>query len=234
MDLRHARKGHADLVHLLLRRAGLHRAGRSATTPTALPTGTETIIPSAQGALAGTYEHRRHLRPRHGDAVVLLRHRRRRPARRDRQHRLRHRRRPELSLGSSRGPTSASLSYTELGQPQEYTSAPPPSRSDLTDSYDQQTQRLTELAGRRPASARSTVDDTAYTYDNAGNVTVRGRHPVRRPRPGAVLPVRLPRPAVPGLVAGQRRLRRHAVRSRPRAAPRPLLGRLLLQRRRTT
>ncbi len=59
----------------------------------------------------------------------------------------------------------------------------------------------------------------------------RSRHPRRRPRSGAVLHLRLPRPAGPGLVPGHRRLHGRPVPAGRSRRGRPLLGRLHLQHR---
>ena len=67
-----------------------------ATTRTELPSGDQTTIPSAQGALAGTYSPYVYLRA-HRRADLLHRLRRRRPARRDGHYRLRRHRRAELA-----------------------------------------------------------------------------------------------------------------------------------------
>lgn len=64
----------------------------------------------------------------------------------------------------------SNLSYTELGQPQEYAFGTTSTPAWLVDSYDQQTGRLTEAATVTGTSA-VTVDDQHYSYDNAGLVT---------------------------------------------------------------
>ena len=75
-----------------------------------------------------------------------------------------------LSVGSSLWTYVASLSYTELGQPQEYAFGTTTSPAWLLNTYAQQTGRLTNAlvqAGVSPV----TLDSTAYAYDNAGNIT---------------------------------------------------------------
>jgi YD repeat-containing protein len=75
-----------------------------------------------------------------------------------------------VSLGSTIGDYVAALSYTELGQPEEYTMGTSNEPVWVTDSYDQQTGRLTgqdTVAG----SSGATVDDIAYSYDDVGDVT---------------------------------------------------------------
>ncbi|MGH3403727.1 MAG: RHS repeat-associated core domain-containing protein [Streptosporangiaceae bacterium] len=75
-----------------------------------------------------------------------------------------------VSVGSSLWTYVAALSYTELGQPHEYAFGTSTEPVSLTNTYDQQTGRLTAAlvqAGVSPV----TLDSTAYTYDNAGNIT---------------------------------------------------------------
>lgn len=74
-----------------------------------------------------------------------------------------------VSIGSSLWTYVAALSYTELGQPQEYAFGTTTSPAWLLNTYDQQTGRLTNSlvqAGVSPV----TLDSTAYTYDHAGNI----------------------------------------------------------------
>jgi RHS repeat-associated protein len=137
----------------------------------ALPTGAETIIPSALGALGGTYETGDTYNP---DTAALSSYYDAAagglPAETvdigyDTAD-------DPVSLGST-GSTQwsyvTSLSYTEYGQPLEYELGPTGSQVDVTDSYDQQTQRLTGSQVVTVANG-ATVDDTTYTYDNVGNV----------------------------------------------------------------
>jgi RHS repeat-associated protein len=131
--------------------------------------GTETIIPSAQGKLAGTYVQEFKTFNAFDDL-------------------------PESYEDSAAGglpqeivtegydnagdPTSLAgtwsyvdtLSYTELGQPAEYQMGPSAEPAWVVDSYDEQTGALTgqlAQAGATPV----TVDDQHYTYDNTGQVT---------------------------------------------------------------
>jgi hypothetical protein len=63
-----------------------------------------------------------------------------------------------------------SLSYTDLGQPQEYAYGPDAAPAWTVDSYDEQTGALTRQlteAGTAPVA----VDDQNYGYDNTGQVT---------------------------------------------------------------
>jgi len=132
------------------------------------PKGGYTVIPSAQGNLAGTYltEYTSYtpagqLAAYEDSAAGGL------PA-------------ETVSYGydAAGQPTSAtgiwayaySLSYTELGQPLEYKMGSGSEPAYVLDSYDPQTQLPSEQqteTGITPV----TVDDTHYAYDNAGNVT---------------------------------------------------------------
>jgi YD repeat-containing protein len=67
----------------------------------------------------------------------------------------------------------ASLSYTELGQPYEYTLGTSAEPAWLTNSYDPQTGQLTSAA-TLTSTAKTPVSDVSYTYDNSGNVTAEG------------------------------------------------------------
>jgi RHS repeat-associated protein len=76
-----------------------------------------------------------------------------------------------VSVSSTIGDYVASLSYTELNQPQEYTLGTTNDPVTVTDAYDQQTQRLISQVTVAGSGTGTTVDDTAYTYDDVGNVT---------------------------------------------------------------
>jgi RHS repeat-associated protein len=136
-----------------------------------LPSGTETIIPSAQGALAGTYATGDTYDPDTmalssyydapagglpGETVDIGYDTAGDP----------------VSLGSSGAfgwSYVASLSYTEYRQPLQYNLGPSGSQVYVTDSYDEQTQRLTG-SQVETGSNGAIVDATGYTYDNVGNV----------------------------------------------------------------
>ena len=75
-----------------------------------------------------------------------------------------------VSVGSSLWTYVAALSYTELGQPQQYAFGTTTEPAWQLNTYDQQTSRLTSSlvqAGVSPV----TLDSTAYSYDHAGNIT---------------------------------------------------------------
>lgn len=129
-----------------------------------LPNETETTIPSAQGALAGNYESSYTYDP---DTMTLAKY-------------------YDTAAGGlpaetvvygydtandpvSMGSYVTTLTHTEYGQPLEYTLGPNSSAVYITDSYDQQTQRLTGSQVVTGAN-NSTVDSTGYKYDNAGDV----------------------------------------------------------------
>jgi RHS repeat-associated protein len=129
-----------------------------------LPTGSETIIPAGQGALTGTYETGDTYDP---DTMALSSY-----------YDAAAGGLPAETVGIgydtagdpvSLGSYVTSLSYTEYSQPLQYTLGPSTSPVYLTDSYDQQTQRLT---GSQVVigSSEQTVDATSYSYDNVGNV----------------------------------------------------------------
>jgi RHS repeat-associated protein len=71
-----------------------------------------------------------------------------------------------------------SLSYTEYGQPQQYTMGSSSEPAHVLDSYDPQTQRLTEQQTETGVTstvngvvvAPTVVDDVNYGYDNVGDV----------------------------------------------------------------
>lgn len=140
MDLRHPGQGQAHLFHRLRRRRVLHQQVTGYNSQE-LPSGTETIVPAAQGALAGTYRTSYNYAPDgqltsyEDSAAGGL---------------------PDETVttgyDTAGEPTSLtgtasyvdSLSYSDLGQPQQYmmgTSAEP---AYITDSYDPQTGHLTE------------------------------------------------------------------------------------------
>lgn len=132
-----------------------------------LPAGQSTIVPSAQGALAGTYTTTYAYAPNGTElsytdpAVGGL------PA-------------ETVSTGfdSAGNPVSltgastyvASLTYTGLGQPLEYTLGASSAPVYITGSYDPQTASLTEQQVQS-GTAATTVDDVHYSYDAAGLVT---------------------------------------------------------------
>jgi RHS repeat-associated protein len=134
-----------------------------------LPTGTETVIPSAAGALAGTYKqgdtysaYGDELASYYDYAAGGL------PAET-----------VDIGYNTSDEPVSAGsslwdyvsgLSYTEFGQPEEYAFGTTTEPAWLTNSYNQSTGQLTNAAvqtGTTPV----TVDDLAYGYDNDGLIT---------------------------------------------------------------
>jgi RHS repeat-associated protein len=74
----------------------------------------------------------------------------------------------------------SSLSYGEYGLPQEYELGPTSAPAYVVDSYDPQTQRLTEQqtsAGVTP----QVIDDQKYTYDNVGDILSENDTPASGP-----------------------------------------------------
>ncbi len=144
-----------------------------------LPTGTETVVPASAGALAGTYKQGDSYNA-YGDlpssysdtAAAGL------PAETV-QYGYDTASDP-VSLGSSLWFYVASLSYTELGQPQQYALGTTNEPVWIKDAYDQETNRLTSSevqAGTTP----QTVDATSYGYDNDGNFTSESDTPANGP-----------------------------------------------------
>jgi RHS repeat-associated protein len=134
-----------------------------------LSKGTETIIPAAQGALAGTYIHENTTYNPYdglledyedtGDGGLPVET-------------------VEYGYNAAGGQASVSgiwdyvdsLSYTDLGQPGKYTYGSSAEPAWTVDSYDEQTGSLTQQetqAGTTPV----TVDDQNYGYDNTGQIT---------------------------------------------------------------
>jgi RHS repeat-associated protein len=84
------------------------------------------------------------------------------------------------SLTSSLWDYVASLSYTELGQPQEYTFGTTTEPAWLLNSYSLETNQLTS-AEVQTGTSPVTVDDTSYSYDNAGLITAEADTPADGP-----------------------------------------------------
>jgi RHS repeat-associated protein len=131
-----------------------------------LPSGTETIIPSAQGTLGGTYAQQDTYAPdgqltSYTDSAVGGL-----PA-------------ETVNIGyNSAGQADSltgassyvdSVSYTNLGQPLQYTMGTAAEPAYITDSYDPQTYRLTEQ-DTQAGTSQASVDDLHYTYDPVGDV----------------------------------------------------------------
>jgi RHS repeat-associated protein len=131
-----------------------------------LPSGTSTVIPSAQGALAGTYTQQDSYAPTGQQTSYTDSAGGGLPAET-----------VTTGLDTAGNPTSltgaatyvTSLSYTNLGQPQEYTMGTPSAPVYLTDSWDSQTGRLTEQ-NTQTGAGQASIDDLHYAYDNVGNV----------------------------------------------------------------
>ena len=176
MDLRHSRQGPAQ--------SSTAYAGGSAYTEAVtgynsqeLPSGTETIIPAAQGALAGTYTQAYTYAP-DGQATsytdsaggglpaetVTIGYN---------------------SAGEEDSLTGASqyvdaLSYTDLGQPLQYTMGASSEPVYVTDSYDPQTGNITRQ-NTQAGTAQTQVDDLNYTYNDIGDITSEADTPAGDP-----------------------------------------------------
>jgi RHS repeat-associated protein len=86
----------------------------------------------------------------------------------------------QTSLTSSLGDYVAGLSYTELGQPQEYAFGTTTEPAWLLNTYSLATGQLTSAEVQTGASP-VTVDDTSYSYDNAGLITAESDTPADGP-----------------------------------------------------
>ena len=132
-----------------------------------LPSGTQTVIPSAQGALAGTYTQQDSYAPdgqltSYTDSAAGGL-----PA-------------ETVTTGyDSAGEANSltgtstyvnSLSYTNLGEPLQYTMGTSSQPAYITESYDSQTRRVTEQ-NTQTGTAQISVDDLHYSYNDVGNVT---------------------------------------------------------------
>ena len=142
-----------------------------------LPSATQTVIPAAQGALAGTYTQQDSYAPdgqltsSTDSAAGGL------PA-------------ETVTTGyDSAGEASSltgtstyvrTLSYTNLGEPLQYTMGTSAQPVYITDSYDSQTRRPAEQK-TQTGTAQATIDDLHYGYDNFGHVTSEADTPAAGP-----------------------------------------------------
>jgi RHS repeat-associated protein len=138
-----------------------------------LPSGTSMVIPSAQGALSGTYTQQYAYAPddqmtsRTDSAAGGL---------------------PSETIttgydgaGQATSVTGAiayvnSLSYTNLGQPLQYKMGTSSQPVYITNAWDPQTGRLTEQ-NTQTGTGQASIDDLQYSYDNYGNVTSEAHNP---------------------------------------------------------
>jgi RHS repeat-associated protein len=132
-----------------------------------LPSGTETVIPAAAGALAGTYTQADTYAPDGQqtsytdsaagglpDETVTLGY---------------NAAGQEDSLAGA-SPYADSLSYTSLGQPLQYTLGSTAEPMYVTDSYNPMTGDLTQQ-NTQTGTAQTQVDDLNYTYNDVGDIT---------------------------------------------------------------
>ena len=132
-----------------------------------LPSGDQTVIPSAQGALAGTYSTSYSYAPSgqmtsYTDSAAGGLPSETVTTGYDTAGE------PDSLTGASTYVNS--LSYTNLGQPLQYTLGTAAEPAYITDSYDPQTARVTEQ-NTQTGTAKTSIDDLHYTYDHVGNVT---------------------------------------------------------------
>ncbi len=142
-----------------------------------LPASSQTVIPAAQGALAGTYTRQFTYAPGGQPMSYTDQAAGGLPA-------------ETVSLGydavgepdslTGAAPYVGSLSYTNLGQPLQYQLGTGATAVYVTDAYDPQTSRLTERA-TATGTAATTVDDQHYGYDQVGNVTSEADTPAGAP-----------------------------------------------------
>jgi RHS repeat-associated protein len=131
------------------------------------PSGIETVIPASQGALAGTYTQSYTYAPSGQETSYTDSAAGGLPA-------------ETVTTGydNAGNPNSLtgtslyvdSLSYTNLGQPQQYTMGTSGEPVYITDSYDPQTGNLTQQ-DTETGTAQTSVDDLNYTYNDVGDIT---------------------------------------------------------------
>jgi RHS repeat-associated protein len=134
-----------------------------------LSEGTETIIPSAQGALAGTYIHENRSYNAYDDQLASYI---------DSANGGLPQETVGYSYDNAGNPTSVtgtwayvdSLAYTNLGQPKEYTYGSTSEPAWTADTYSPQTGNLTQQE-TQTGTTPVTVDDQNYSYDNTGQIT---------------------------------------------------------------
>jgi RHS repeat-associated protein len=142
-----------------------------------LPSGTQTIIPAAQGALAGTYTQQDSYAPDGQETSYTDSPAGGLPA-------------ETVTLGynaageedslTGASPYVDSLSYTNLDQPLQYTMGTSSEPVYVTDSYDPQTGNLTQQ-NTQAGTAQTSVDDLNYGYNEAGYVTSEADTPSGEP-----------------------------------------------------
>jgi RHS repeat-associated protein len=142
-----------------------------------LPSGTQTVIPAAQGALAGTYTQQDSYAPdgqltSYTDSAAGGLPAETVTTGYDSA--------GEASSLTGTGAYVSTLSHTNLGEPLQYTMGTSAQPVYITDSYDSQTRRPTEQK-TQTGTAQATIDDLHYGYDNFGNVTSEADTPAAGP-----------------------------------------------------
>jgi RHS repeat-associated protein len=135
--------------------------------PSGQPSGTETIVPASQGALAGTYPQTYTYAPDGQETSYTDSAAGGLPA-------------ETVTLGynsageenslTGASPYVDTLSYTNLDQPLQYTMGSSSEPVYITDSYDPQTGYLTQQ-DTQTGTAQSSVDDLNYAYNDVGDIT---------------------------------------------------------------
>jgi RHS repeat-associated protein len=135
--------------------------------PNGQPSGAETIIPSAQGALAGTYTQTYTYAPTGQETSYTDSAAGGLPA-------------ETVALGyntageqdslTGASPYVDSLSYTNLNQPLQYTLGTSSEPVYITDSYNPQTSNLTQQ-DTQAGTSETSVDDLTYSYNDVSDIT---------------------------------------------------------------
>jgi RHS repeat-associated protein len=144
-----------------------------------LPTGRYTTIPSSAGALAGTYKQGLSYNA-YGDLQSSYSDQAAGGLPAETVETGYDTANDPVSVGSSLWYYVASLSYTELGQPQEYAFGTTNEPAWDIDSYNQETNQLSTSQVQTGVSP-VTVDATTYGYDNYGNITSESDTPASGP-----------------------------------------------------
>ena len=136
--------------------------------------GQTVTLPSAEGALAGSYTLTHTYTATTG--LPVQRHlprlaRRRRAARRDRRPRLRDRVRPARRTWQHLAAYAQNITYNAFSQVAQEEIGSTTNHAYITNTYDPHTGALTDSQIENTAVSATPFDDTSYSYDPAGNIT---------------------------------------------------------------
>ena len=142
-----------------------------------LPSGTAIVVPAAQGPLAGTYTRQFRYAPTGQLTSYTYSADGNLPAETvttgyDAAGE------PNALTGVS--PYVSALSYTDIGQPLQYQLGTSSQPAYITDTYDPQTGSVTEQ-NTQIGTAKASINDLHYAYDQAGNVTSEADTPAGAP-----------------------------------------------------